>query len=66
MMEFFLSRSTVITLAIIGGVVSMLATWCQTTGKVSEQTIWWMNRAAYVFMGVSIILFIGAGLLGTG
>lgn len=64
-MEFILSRSTVITLAIIGGVFSMLATWCQTKGKASEQTIRWMNKVAYGCMGVSIILFISAGLFGT-
>lgn len=65
MMEFILSRTTVISLAIIGGVFSMLATWCLTTGKASEQTVWWMNKAAYACMGISIILFIGAGLFGT-
>jgi predicted membrane channel-forming protein YqfA (hemolysin III family) len=64
MMEFLLSRETVITLAIIGGVFSMLASWCQSKGKASEQVVMWINKAAYVCMGVSIILFIAAGLFG--
>ena len=65
MIDFLLSREMVITLAVIGGVFSMLASWCQTKGKASEQAIKGINKVSYVCMGVSIILFIGAGLFGT-
>ena len=64
MLELFLNRTTVVGLAIIGGVVSLLASWCQSRGSISEQTVKWLNKVAYVFMAVSIILFISAGLFG--
>lgn len=66
MSDLLLSRTTVIGLAVIGGVVSVLATWCRSRGVISENSIKWLNTAAYTFMFVSIILFISAGLLGTG
>tara|TARA_R110002096_G_scaffold146801_2_gene305718 strand:+ start:300 stop:503 length:204 start_codon:yes stop_codon:yes gene_type:complete len=61
MLEILLDRTTVIGLAIVGGVFSMLATWCQSQGKLSEKSIFMLNRTAYVFMGISIVLFISAG-----
>ena len=64
MLELFLNRTTVVGLAIIGGVLSLLASWCQSRGSVSEQKLKWLNKAAYVFMAASIILFISAGLFG--
>jgi len=64
MFEFFLNRSTVVGLAIIGGVFSMLASWCQSRRSISEQTVKWLNKVAYVFMAASIILFISAGFFG--
>jgi hypothetical protein len=66
MMDFLFSRETVITLAIIGGIFSLIASRCQSKGKASEQAVKWMNKVSYVFMGVSIFLFIGAGLFGEG
>jgi hypothetical protein len=64
MLDLFLNRTTVVGLAIIGGVLSLLASWCQSRASVSEQKLKWLNKAAYVFMAVSIILFISAGLFG--
>ena len=64
MLDLFLNRTTVVGLAIIGGVLSLLASWCQSRGSVSEQKIKWLNKAAYVFMAASIMLFISAGLFG--
>ena len=66
MVDWFLNRTTVIGLAIIGGSFSLLASWCQSRDSVSEQKLKWLNKAAYVFMAASIILFIGAGLFGAG
>jgi len=65
MMDFLFSREIVITLAILGGVCSLVANWCQKNGKASEQAVKLLNKVSYVFMGVSIFLFIGAGLFGT-
>ena len=64
MVDLFLNRTTVVGLAIIGGFFSMLASWCQSRGSISEQTVKRLNKAAYVFMAVSIFLFISAGLFG--
>ena len=62
MIDFLLDRTTVISLAVIGGVFSMLASWCSTRGTTSEKNIKLLNKAAYGFMAVSVILFIAAGL----
>jgi hypothetical protein len=64
MPDWLFERSTVVSLAIIGGVISVLASVCQARGKLSETQLTWLNKAAYVFMAASIILFVGAGLLG--
>jgi len=66
MIDWLLNRTTVISLAVIGGVFSVLASWCQSRGMVSEQKAIWLNKAAYIFMAASIILFIGSGLFGAG
>jgi hypothetical protein len=64
MPDWLLDRNTIIGLAIIGGVCSVLASWCQSRGAISKQNVIWLNKAAYVFMAASIILFIGAGMFG--
>jgi|TARA_B110000977_G_scaffold195726_1_gene274704 uncharacterized membrane protein YozB (DUF420 family) len=66
MVDLILSRETVITLAIIGGVFSMIVSWCRKNGKASEPVIKSMNKFSYVCMSVSIFLFIAAGLFGKG
>ena len=64
MPDWLFERSTVIALAIAGGLFSVVATWSQSKDWVSEQQTHWMSRAAYFFMVVSMVLFVGAGLLG--
>jgi len=64
MIDLLLNRTTVIALAIVGGGFSLLASWCQSRGSVSEQNIKLLNKVAYGFMAASIILFISAGLFG--
>jgi len=64
MPDWLLDRSTVIGLAIVGGGFSVLASWCQSRGLLSNQMVNWLNKAAYGFMAVSIVLFIGAGMFG--
>jgi membrane protein required for beta-lactamase induction len=65
MPDWLLDRTTVIALAIIGGACSILASWCQSREHLSTPYAGWLTRASYVFMGVSIVLFIGAGMFGT-
>ena len=64
MPDWLFERSTVIALAIAGGVFSVLASLCQS--RVTEHQLKMLNRAAYAFMGASIILFVLVGLLGLG
>jgi len=65
MPEWLLDRVTVISLAVIGGVLSVLASWCGSRELISAQTAMRLNRAAYVFMAASMTLFIAAGLFGS-
>lgn len=63
MPDWLLERSTVIGLAIVGGVLSVFASWCQSRATMAQHANW-INKAAYGFMAVSIVLFIGAGMFG--
>jgi len=62
LLEFFLQRSTVIALAITGGILSIIVSWCSTRGLLSEKGLKLLNKAAYTFMAVSMLLFVAAGL----
>lgn len=66
MLDLILNRTTVIGLAVIGGVLSLLAAWLRSKGEKTAQYVKWLDKASYAFMAVSIILFIGAGMFGTG
>jgi len=66
MPDWLFDRTTVIALAIAGGVLSLLASWSHSTGRVTQQQHKLLNRAAYAFMAVSMVLFICAGLFGMG
>ena len=62
MIDFLFSRTTIVSLAVIGGVFSVLASWCKARRAVSEPGVRQLNIISYVFMAASIILFIGAGI----
>jgi membrane protein required for beta-lactamase induction len=64
-MDWLLDRTVIISLAVVGGIFSALAMWCQARGNIAEEYIGWLNRAAYGLMAASVALFIAAGLLGT-
>jgi len=64
MLDLLLQRSTVVTLAIIGGVLSLAISVLSARGVLSDSTIKHLNKIAYVFMGLSIIFFIAAGIVG--
>ena len=66
MPDWLFDRSTVIALAIAGGVFSILASFSRLRGWVTDSQFKLLNRAAYAFMAASIILFILVGLLGLG
>ena len=63
-MEALLDRRVVIALAVVGGVLSLLASLLQIRGIVSERGARNLNYAGYAFMGASMLLFVLAGLTG--
>jgi len=64
MLDFLLERSTVISLAIIGGVLSLTVAWCSPRKIFSDRITGLLNKAAYGFMAASMVFFILAGLIG--
>ena len=63
-MEALLDRRVVIALAVVGGVLSLLASVLQMRGIVGERGARNLNYAGYGFMGASMLLFVLAGLTG--
>ncbi len=63
MLDLLLDRTTVITLAVIGGLISIVSSWLNSRGATSEKTILVLTKLSYVFMGASMVLFVFAGLL---
>ena len=61
-MEFLLTKPVVVTLAIVGAILSSSASFLQTRGTISEKTARALNWAGYGVMGVSMLLFVLAGL----
>ena len=58
-MDFVFSRPVVITLAILGAIASTAATMLQA--RIGARRAKQLNRAGYVFMGASMLIFIIAG-----
>jgi len=63
-MELLLTKSVVVTLAILGAVLSSGGSFLQMRGYVSEKTGKALNWAGYGVMGASMLLFVLAGLWG--
>ncbi|MDQ3026137.1 MAG: hypothetical protein M3R58_06505 [Pseudomonadota bacterium] len=63
-MEALLDRRLVILLAVAGGLLTVLASVLQIRGIVGERGARTLNYAGYAFMGVSMLLFVLAGLTG--
>jgi uncharacterized membrane protein len=61
-MELLLTKPVVVTLAVIGAVLSTAASFLQTRGYVGEKTGKALNYAGYGVMGASMLLFVLAGL----
>jgi len=61
-MEFLLTKPVVVTLAILGAILSSSASFLQMRGYVSAQTAKALNWAGYGLMGASMLLFVLAGL----
>lgn len=61
MFAWLISREVVIALAVIGALVSVAATVLRVRGMLGEAEARLVQRAGYVFMWISISLFIIAG-----
>ena len=61
-MEVLLTKPVVVTLAIVGAVLSTAASFLQARNYVSERTGKALNYAGYGVMGASMLLFVLAGL----
>lgn len=61
-MELLLTKPVVVALAILGALLSSAASFLQTRGRVSAKTGNALNYAGYGVMGVSMLLFVLAGL----
>jgi len=59
--DWLLTREVVVTIAVIGAVLSTGASILQVRKILSEQGARLMNYAGYGAMGVSMLLFIAAG-----
>ena len=63
-MEVLLERGVVIALAVAGAILSTAASLLQARGKLGASGARRLNYAGYAFMGVSMLLFVLAGLTG--
>jgi hypothetical protein len=62
-MELLLGRPVVVALAVLGAVLSTAASVLQTKGFLSERNARLLNYSGYGIMGLSMLLFVLAGLL---
>ena len=60
-MDLLLTREAVIALAVLGAVFSTAASILQVRGTIGAARARQLNVAGYVFMGVSMLLFIVVG-----
>ena len=63
MIELLLSRPVIVALALLGAILSTGASIAQVRKAVTERTARVLNLAGYAAMGVSILLFVLAGML---
>lgn len=60
-MDFLISGPVVIAIAIVGAVASTLATMLEARKSMGAERARQLNRAGYVAMGISMLLFVIAG-----
>lgn len=65
-METLLERGVVIGLAVAGAVLSTAASLLQARGTLGERGARQLNYAGYAVMGLSMALFVLAGIAGPG
>ena len=63
-MDFLLQRGVVVTLAVVGAVLSTAASVLRSRGRLGDSGARGLNYAGYAFMGLSMALFVLAGFRG--
>lgn len=63
-MGWLFTRESMIAFAVLGGLASLLAMWAQRGKRGKPFDAQAFNRLSYVFMAVSVVLFIIAGWRG--
>jgi len=61
-MELLLTKPAVVTLAVLGALLSTSASFLQMRGTIGEKTAKALNWVGYGVMGASMLLFVLAGL----
>jgi uncharacterized protein with PQ loop repeat len=59
--DWLLTRAAVITLAVLGAIITTAASMLQVRGRISALRARQLNLAGYVLMGISMALFVVAG-----
>ena len=63
-MNWLFSRETMFAFALLGGGSSVLALLLQRWGAWPTSRIKQLHWLAYLFMGISVVLFVGSGFRG--
>jgi hypothetical protein len=61
---WLLSRELIVGSAVVGGLLSVAAMALQASGLAGRAWVPRVNRAAYLFMAISVLLFVASGLAG--
>ena len=61
-MDWLPAREVVITLAVLGAIASVSASFLHSRGRISAERAKQLNTAGYGFMAASMLLFIVVGL----
>jgi hypothetical protein len=61
-MDWLLARETVITLAVLGAIVSVSASLLQSSSRIGAERAKQLHTTGYGLMAVSMLLFIVVGI----
>ena len=60
-MEWILTNKAIVSLAVLGAVLSVSASVLQLRGSISALRGKWLNAAGYALMAFSMVLFVISG-----
>ena len=62
-MSWILARPMIVGIAVIGGLASIVGMILQARSVARSKWVDRLNRLAYLFMGISVLLFIVSGFV---